>query len=291
MLRPLMFVAATAAVAAILSPGVSHAQSASSSGVRAAAAEAWKLVPALSTQCFTSDGFDEKLVEADKAIAAARERQEAVNEPIIARFQNMDMGEKMQRLQGFMMKNPEAAMKLMSGAQAMGASAHSDLPEASAASARLDTELQSLEARFKEVLAQAAKPALAKQRQWVQAKTVAVGEVGEPMFTNAADHAHYVQLVAEENADVEKACAAHFGAGGSVHQWIQSYRTEVIDKVLATEVANDEGILAQLQAMQLPSDGFRSAAPLKRAGEFVQKLTMVYRMRPARSEPRIGIKP
>lgn len=290
MTKPALFASVTLALAVMLSPSITGAQAAPSSGARAAAAEAWKLVPVLSTQCFTNDGFDEKLVEADRRIAAALERQEAANEPVIARFQNMDMSEKMQRMQGFMMKNPEAAMKMMSGAQALGASAAAEIPEASAASDRLDMELKALEARFKQTLAEAAKPALAKQTQWVGAKTVPVGEVGAPMFTNAADHAHYTELVAEENAAVEKACTAYFGAGGQVHQWIERYRSEVIDKVLAMEVANDEAILAQMQAMELPSDGFRPAAPLKRAGEFVRKLSMVYGMRPAKSEPRIGIK-
>lgn len=277
-----VFRSASLAVALLGLAGALQAQSPS--------AEAWKLVPALPTTCFSGDGLSEQLRAADQKLGAEVERQEQANTAARERFQNMDMAEKMQRMQAFMMKNPQAAAKMMSGMQELGASTHAELPEVSAATERLDAELKALEERFSAAVEQAKAPVRAKQEQLIATKTVEVGEVGAGMFTAPADREQHVQLVAEENAAIERACASFFGAGGSFHQWLDRYRTEVMDRLIASEVARDAALAEQMQAMGLPGEDFRSTAPLERARQFVGRVEAVYGLRPARTEPWIQLR-
>lgn len=249
----------------------------------------WNYVPPLATTCFSDDGFLEKLGAARTAINAAREQQEQVNIAAKEKFDTMDPMERMQRMQAFMMKNPAAAAKLMQAAQESGAKA-AGATDADAAAKQLLAELPQLQARFRAALEEAVKPVHARRGELIETKAVAVGEVGEPMFTNAADHAHYVQLIAEENAAIERACVPFFGANGSFHNWLASYRAEVTEKVItagsdATDVMN-----LQLEALDLPGGGYRSTNPLQQVGNYVATISQVYAERPARVQPRIGLR-
>ena len=78
----------------------------------------WSFVPPLATSCFADDEFLEKVDAARTAIDAETERQRKINAAAKERFDNMDMAEKAQRMQAFMMKDPQAAMKMMQGEQA-----------------------------------------------------------------------------------------------------------------------------------------------------------------------------
>lgn len=252
--------------------------------------DAWANVPPLSTSCFPDDGFRDLLIARGETIGAEIERQDTINAAARERFENMDMAEKAQRMQAFMMENPQAAMAMLSGGQAAGEAAHADLPEASEASARLDAELKKLQTSFLADLDAAVKPVHAKQDQLIAAKTVEVGEVGILMFTAAADLARHEELVAEENAAREKACAPFFGADGAFHRWLAAYRAEVIETLIATEVASDAALVAQMKAMDLPGGGYRSTAPLRRAQEFLRRASDVYGVRPPRAVPWVRLK-
>src|SRR5688500_11771243 len=139
---------------------------------QAAPPDAWTMVPALPTTCFVDDGFSDRLSAAITAIQAEVERQTKVNDDARERFDNMDMTEKAQRMQAFMMKNPQAAARMMQAEQAAGAAAATSLPEAQAAVERLEAELQRLETSFGAAADRAVAPIKTRQQQLIDTKTV-----------------------------------------------------------------------------------------------------------------------
>ena len=80
---------------------------------RPTAADPWSRVPAFPTSCYSNDDFGDKLTKALDAITVDLARQTKINEDIKAKFDAMDMSEKARRMQAFMMKDPQQAMKYM----------------------------------------------------------------------------------------------------------------------------------------------------------------------------------
>jgi hypothetical protein len=93
------------------------------------AAGPWAKVPALPTSCFQRaaanqpDPFYARLEAAKTAVAADIEKQSAINRKIEEEFNNIDPMEKAQRMQQWMMSNPQEAMAYMQAAQAAPAEA------------------------------------------------------------------------------------------------------------------------------------------------------------------------
>lgn len=258
-------------------------------GRRAGPPDHWSLVPALATSCFADDNFLDKVDAARTAIDAEMETQKKINAAAKERFDNMDMAERAQRMQAFMMKDPQAAMKMMQGEQAAATSAQARIAEASESSTRLEAELERLRGAFRASSEQARKPVIARQEALIKAKTVLVGEAAMPVFTSAADHAQYVQLIAEENAAHERACAPYFGPDGSFHKWASVYRTEVVDK-LAGDGSADAVMTMQMQAMGLPGGDYKDTTPLQQANEFLRRVRDIWAIRPNRTKPSVDLR-
>jgi hypothetical protein len=246
---------------------------------QAAPADVWKMVPAAPTTCYPDDGFNDKLNAAAATIQAEIERQTNVNAAAREKFANMDMTEKAQRMQAFMMKNPQQAMKMLQAEQAAGAAASSSVPELNESAQRLDAELTREQASFRAAAEQAVKPLQAAQEQLIDAKTVLAGEAQISMFTAAADHAQYVQLLAEEDAAYEKACAPYFGADGTFHKWLNTYRTDVLEKLIGHGESVDAVLLAQMAAMDVPGGGYRSTVALEQSLNYLTRLRNVFDVR------------
>jgi hypothetical protein len=253
-----------------------------------AQADAWKLVPAAPAACFSDDGFEDKVAAAKTAIDADMEKQEKVNAAATERFNNLSGAERAQRMQAFMMKDPQAAMKMLQGEQAAGIALATAVSEADAASQRLEAELPNLHDSFRAAVERAVQPVRARTDALIKAKTVLAGEAQVPMFTTAADHAQYVQLVAEENAAIEQACAPFFGANGSLQKWLASYRTEVTNKLSGGD--QPDFMIIQMAAMDLPGGGYRSTAALMHARNYVQQMSVVYAARPIHVQASLGIR-
>jgi hypothetical protein len=274
---------ATAVLVVLTATGTTHNAQAQATP---APADPWTLVPALATSCFADDGFSDRLHAASGAIGAEMEKQKKINDAARERFDKMDMGEKAQRMQAFMMKNPQAAMKMMQAEQAAGTTAQTAVAGANESAARLTGELEQLQGAFRAAAEQAVTPVRTRQQALIKAKTVLLGEAAIPAFTTAADHAQYVQLVAEENAAYERACAPYFGANGSFHKWASSYRTEVVDKLVGDN-SGDAIMIMQMQAMDLPGGNYRSTAPLQQADNFLQKMRTAWAVRLNKATPQI----
>jgi hypothetical protein len=257
---------------------------------QAAVADVWKMVPALPTTCYRDDDFNDKLSAASVKLQSEVERQAGINTAAREQFDKMDMSEKAQRMQAFMMKNPQQAMKMMQAERAAGASVVSSMEQMEEITKRLEAELTRLQASFGAAAEEAVRPIKAKQKQLIDAKTVLVGEAQISMFTTAADHAQYVKLIDEENAVYEKACAPYFGTGGSFHKWVSSYRTEVVDKLISSGDAGDGALIMQMQAMDLPGGGYRSTVPLEQVNTSLTKLRTIWWVRLPKATPRVDLR-
>jgi hypothetical protein len=161
------------------------------------------------------------------------------------------------------------------------------LEEVKESGARLESELKRLQAAFLASAEQARKPVIARQDALIKAKTIMMGEASTPAFTAAADHAQYVQLVAEENAAYEGACAPYFGPNGSFHKWATSYRTEVLDKMAGAGA--DDLMALQIQAMGLPGGPYRSITPMEQANDFLRRVREIWAIRLRKTKPSIAL--
>ena len=149
--------------------------------------------------------------------------------------------------------------------------------------------MERLQGAFRAASEQARKPIIARQEALIKAKTVPVGEAAIPAFTTAADHAQYVQLIAEENAAHERACAPYFGADGSFHKWASTYRTEVSDK-LAGDGSGDAVMIMQMQAMGVPGGDYKDTTPLQQSNEYLRRVRGIWAIRPNKTKPSVDLK-
>ena len=246
-----------------------------------AAPDPWKRVPPVPTSCYADAEFATQVNATIQETSADIDRQKDLNATVKERFDAMDIMEKAQRMQAFMMKNPQEAMKLMQADPAAVASATAAVQ----ATARLDKELADHKSAFEAAVDKAVKPVLARQEVLIQTTAKFVGEG----VLAAADHAQHVALVQQENAEYEKACAPYFGPKGAFNAWLENYRTDVIDKMIAVTEANDAMVVGQMAIMDTPTGGYRSTAKLEGVHNYLRQLYKVSSYRRPKARPRFEL--
>jgi len=270
---------ARAAFVGILALGIAPALPA-----QTAAADPWKRVPATPTTCYADNDFATKLNATLQQTVTDLIAQDERNLKAKERFDAMDMNQRAQRMQAYMMKNPQEAAKMLQATQDLSASNTATTLEVSKVSERLDKELVEHKSAFDAAVDKAVKPLIEKRDALIKAKTV--GAV-IAVFRSAADHAQYVALIAEENAAYEKACAPYFAAKGKFHVWLDSYKHDVIDKMIAAEEASTAAIAVQMQIMDVPMDV--TSGKLRGVREYLRNLYNVTGYRRAKAEPTIQL--
>ena len=254
-----------------------------------AAIDPWKKVPPAPTSCFRDDAFDARLNATGQELLADNNRQVALNERLTTRFNSMEPMERMRRMQDFMMKNPQAAAKMIEASANLGTDASTSTADVTAATERLDKELEGHKTAFNAALDQALKPLLAKQEALVKAKTTLIGEAKVPAFTTDAAYAEYVAGIGEQNAASEKVCAAYFGPNGAFHGWLDRYRSDVLDKKVAFVARNDAALLQQVAIIETPDSRYVSTGPFDAARDYVGRLDQVSRFRRPKATPTIPL--
>lgn len=250
---------------------------------RTAVPDPWKKVPAAPASCFADDDYREKLHQAITDLDAEIEKQAEQNAKVRESFDAMDMMEKARRMQAFMMKNPEAAMKMMQAEQAAGAAVTTAITEGSEDERKLAKELEDHNANFRDVTETAVKPIQAKQKQLIETRTKEVGEAAVPAFLTVADRDQYLALIEQENAAYEKACAPFVGPKGHFRNWLDSYRKQVIEPT--SSASADAVLMTQMAIMDTPTGGYRSLEPLKGVRNYLQKVEVVYGVRRKKARP------
>ena len=248
----------------------------------------WKLVPTLPVGAlYRDDGFEGKAQEAGQAAIAAKDQQDALNSKIREKFDAMDMAEKAQRMQAWMMKDPQAASKMLgASADADGATAAAE--ELNATAERLTKQLESNKKAFDTAVDAALKPVLAKEEAYVKAKGIVIGEAQEYVFTKDADYAGYVAIVNERNATYEKASAPFYGANGVMHRWLQE-RSGLSEKSLAANERGNAAAVQQFAIMDTPSGGYRTTGGYDVVREYLRNLSEVASHRRWKAKPTIRL--
>ena len=137
-----------------------------------AAADPWSRVPAFPTTCYSNDAFFDTVIKAIEALDADLARQTKINADIKAKFDAIDMSEKMQRMQAFMMKDPQRAMQVMQAMTSTGATAAAAAPASAASIMKIDQELKDHSAKLEAEIPRALDPTRAAINQLVDAKSL-----------------------------------------------------------------------------------------------------------------------
>ena len=244
---------------------------------QSAPAEPWSRVPAPPTGCYYDGADVERFANAYAAITADYTRQKALNDELTLQFDRMDMGVKMQRMQAFMMKDPQKAMAMMQAMQATAGKVTTQVQTSSTEGPKLDQALEAIHAKFKAEVNPLLKPINDKADAFAKAHTKP-GEAGN-YFPNNADEAQWKQMLAERNPAYEGMCAGWWGASGQVQAWLGNYQAFLVNEAKSYEF-NDGAIVLQMQIMDSPSGGYRSVYPLEAAYKYTEKVRSIMAMRP-----------
>lgn len=251
------------------------------------AADPWRRVPAATTSCFADDGVPGQLHDIRIAIEDDLRQQTQVNNELRKKFEKMDMMEMSQRMQAYMAKNPQEAMKLMQAQQQAATGIRTDVTSADAANRTLMTQRDELKAAFDKATGDAIAPIDARIKEYVDAKTMLVGEAGRGFSAKAA-YDGYVALLAQRDAAYERACTPFFKAGGSYHTWLTDYKTKVAEPNAAAVDARDNIVGQQMVIMQTPNGpGFRPLGPFMSARDYLREAETVYSFRASKAKPTV----
>jgi hypothetical protein len=259
--------------------------SAGHSAAQTATPDPWTRVPATPSTYFTDDGFVDRVSQAYDVLVSDIEKQSKINNELKKTYGQMDITQKMQRLQAFMTKNPQEAAKVMQAMQTAGTDINTGATSGNTANVRLTQELPSVKANFSAALEKALKPIQMRQEEMLKTRTEAINEGSDHRFKTAADLAQYTVLIQQENSEYEKVCASFFGPKGAFTNWLASYKEEVVKKMIAAGETNDSALVSQMAIMDSPTGGYRSTAGLEGVRDYLNKVKDVYSSRRRKKVP------
>jgi hypothetical protein len=231
----------------------------------------WGRVPPLAVGAQRDKAWEDKVAKLAQAMDAEIAQQKATNTKILAAFNSMDPGEKAQRMQAYMMKNPQEAMKMVQDMQAAGTTVMANQSGDDAETAKLDQELESLHDRYtKEVQSSAA--------QYNAKQDAMNAKFNEKHAMSAADKEQFSAIDTERQAAGEKIYLTYVAPGGPVMGWLARYNTALNDHAASVETT-DSMQVNQLAIMDSPSGGYRSTAKLEAARAYLGKLQDIYNWR------------
>jgi hypothetical protein len=252
------------------------------SAAQTTASDPWRRVPALPTSCL-ADGFTESVGTIHESVKTELASVKETNDKLAQDYGAMDMQEKMRRMQAFMARDPQQAMKVMQAMQSAATATTDDLTSADAANTELTAQLEELTAAFKEASLASAKPFQTRQSQMIDAKTSPYA--GGNRFKSKADQDAFMDLLKQEDAAYEKACVPFFGTGGKFHTWLNDYRTKVAMKVASGTDANEGTIASQMAIMDSPGSGYRMTGQLVGVRNYLEQIRKVYELRYGNARP------
>lgn len=248
----------------------------------------WARVPALPTGCYsTQDDFPAKVTAAREAIAEEIAERKQANDELKERASNADEGDdaaRAARIQAMLMKDPQAAVKMMQQSQAAGNTLQKAAPADTARQQVLDRELKDLLTQFHVALDKGVAP--------VEAKITSRFGPGWKGFVHtsvpAADLADWASLNKQWNTEREKACAPWWQASGPFHAWLKRYREHLVQDHIPWVEQNEQAGAGFMALMaDSPSGSFKSTATLETVNDYMKRAVDVFGSRPP--EPRANV--
>jgi hypothetical protein len=237
------------------------------------------MVPAFPATCYQSEDFSAPADKAYAALAAAIERQQKINAAIEQEFKEMDMAEMAQRMQAFMMKDPQRAADMLRGQQAVAAAASDKIQRAADTVGPLEAALKNHTAKFQAAVKGVRDPIDAQMKQLTDAKALPAHEF--VVFGTAADEAQYLGLLARLNTDYEKICAAWWGPSGAFQTWLGDLKTYYANLILSDEQAA-AAMAFKFALLDTPSGGYRTTHAMSHVQQYVRRAREVFELRPQR---------
>jgi hypothetical protein len=261
--------------------------SASAIPAQTTAPDPWKKVPALPTTYFRDLDFSKKLGELRTEIVEEQRKQFEINNDIEAQYGKMDMMEISRRMQAYMAKDPQKAMKMMQAQAAAASAIKSDIVSGDEAKTERNAELEKLKDEYKADMEAVARPFRAKREEIRKTGTVRVVEHGSGpswAFQTKEAETAYNEQVDKENAEISARSVAWFGPSGKFTAWLASYRETVLVPNAKAVEANDEIKAAQMAIMETPTAAYRSTAQMTAVSEYLEVMRKVYELRIGKEE-------
>jgi len=244
----------------------------------------WAKVPALPTACYASqeqDNFYKKMEEALAAVQADHYKQNEINTKIRESAQSVDPMEMARRMQEYLMKDPQNAMKYMQGVQNLGQGAQADQQAASEKESQLAAEEKALIERYKTALAKSYAPGNArwdalKKKLGIPPDSRGPGESGVPDWA----WKEWDVILREWDRAYQATCAQWWNASGPMHSHMKRYRDFLVqERVPHYQRHIDEPTLKNYQMMNVPSKGYRSVAEFVAVEDYIKRAGRVFGQR------------
>lgn len=233
-----------------------------------AAADPWARVPALPTACYSeTDGFADSLTKAQEALESDLSKQQEQNSAIDASLSQLDPMATQTRMQNFLMKNPQEAMKYVQESQALGAAVQEAVPKNAARQQQLDDEYAALRSRYDAAVSAALAPYQAK----IKALNINDGEGGNPPGVIE----QWTALLKKENEAYEKLCPEWWSANGRFPAWLAAYKAFQQQDVPLWERA-DAAKKKNYEIMGIPAANFRSTSGMEAVRTYMRKASDVF---------------
>jgi len=229
-------------------------------------ASQWVKVPPLPTACYTeNDAAYEKLAAAHESVQQDHGRQNDANSEVEQQARNTDMMEVASRMQEEMMRDPEAAAKLiesMSNPQAV-AEAQSEAKEQSEEENQFRREeTDALKVRYEAALKKAYGPANARRDALIKKLDLSPeASLRFPFEFGPPDSAFAErdEILRMWDKAYQATCPAWFGAGGQIQAHLKGYKDYLIQKRIPMREENEMKKVAVYEAHGLPA-GFKPVA-------------------------------
>jgi hypothetical protein len=279
---------ASSAVAQTLTPPkqttktpVRPAATATTAARPAPAMDPWAKVPALPTVCYDgTDGFGDKIDAARASLDADVERQKAVNSQIEEQFKSIDPMEKAQRMQQWMMSNPQEAARVLGGQQQAGMQAQADNPQLTADHLKFNTERESLKSKYTEDLKRARAPAEAKYGALDKRLSAAGCSFGDTECSvPESAWAERDAILRERDAAYQATCARYWTAAGPMQDYAKRYRTWMAQRWLAHAEQSDAAMRSQFAIMDTPGAAWKSTIPQEHVSRYLGEIGQLYGLR------------
>jgi len=258
-----------------------------------AATGPWARVPALPTSCFQyvatnqADPFYARLEAAKTAVSADIDKQAAINAKIEQEFIDIDPMEKAQRMQQWMMSNPQEAMAYMQAAQAAPAEVDQELVSLEQQRQSQEAEWNALLKSYIDARLQAYAPALAR-RKALAAKLghkdstapkdlvqVSVGFAGDPSFGTAVWN-EAESISAEVDQKYKALCPQWWGANGKFHAYMKQQKDWFVRERVPYLEKFDAPKLQNYAMMSTPAATYKSTAIMQAVREYLDLAWKVF---------------
>jgi hypothetical protein len=233
----------------------------------------WAVVPALPGACYTEqDHLSETAAAALETLDEDISAQNAINDEIsgqVGDMANADPFAMAQRMQDYMMNNPEAATQMLEGLQTTGQTSADLLAGESEWEIERGGELDDLITRYRAAFAEMRAP-IDSQIAALPTEPTEAGAV----FTDEAI-AQLPAINRQASAAYERLCA-EWWQPGPFATWLKEYRRYLTDERAPRERDLSDKSKQQFDIQGVDTSGYRSTAEMDAARDYLQKMQRIY---------------